>query len=623
MKRIKGIIVALALGINLLGGLSSFAQVPDSLIKEFNKLLPKARLDKLISNADELVRSQSKLAIDLLQLAYPLADSLKIPENQIVVRNDLASLYLQQEEIAQAQVYLQEAIQIGSQLKNDTLMIDTYTLIGISFERTEKYEDALNFLRKAGVLQQKLKSGPEARARNLTNIGHVYEGQNQFDKAIETYKIAYKLCRDNGVFFGEALLSQNLANAYNALGRYEESISFSNESLALAQKHNLPRIEAAAYQNLGASYMGQKKWNEAVTSYRKALGIAQKIGYTKAILDATLQLSIGHEALSNKDLALSYFKDHARIKDSVFSAEKANKIETLQAAFQNEQKEAAIRELEQENKLAKLRQQRYNLTVGLILALTLLGVWIFWYRQRQHRLANEQRTALYAFEKEKEKQQLEKDKIQYELNALKSQMNPHFMFNALNGIQELFLSGETRQANEYLGKFSDLTRAVLHASGKGHISLEEEIAMLKDYLDLEGLRFDGDFSYDIALDDDCKYGDVSIPPLLVQPYVENAIKHGLMHKASDRHVSIFFKMKKDDLMEVIIEDNGIGREKAAYYASLRHDKHNGFASTATQKRLDLLNHGRADYITVQCTDLHLDSEAKGTKVTIQIPVKNG
>jgi two-component system, LytTR family, sensor kinase len=623
MKRQKGIVFWVALGNFLLGGLLSNAQLPDSLQKGWNKLKPQERLEEIIERADEFSRGQSGLALQLLETALHLADSLKNTKQQIIVRNDLASLLLQQEEMVQAQQYLEEAISLHKVSQLDTLLIDTYTLMGISFERTGKLDEALDYLRKAGVLQQKLKLGAEARARNLTNIGHVYEARNQFEKAIETYKLAYKLCKDNGVFFGEALLSQNLANAHNALGKFNESIQYSNQSLAIAKEKNLTRIETATYQNLGASYMGQGMWEETIINYEKALEIAKEIGYTKAILDATLQLSKGYEAMANNTAALRFFKEHTRIKDSVFSAEKSDKIESLQAAFQSEQKEAAIRELEQENRVSKLKQQRTNLIWGLMLAVVALGSWVLWYRQRQQRLANEQRLAVEALEKEKEKQALEKDKIQYELNALKSQMNPHFLFNALNGIQELFLTGQTRQANEYLGKFSDLTRAILQASGNEHICLDEEISMLKDYLDLEALRFDGDITYDILLDDSCKYGGYSIPPMLIQPYVENAIRHGLMHKTENRHVSVSFGMITDDLIEVTIRDNGIGRQKAGHYASLRHDKHNGFASTATQKRLDLLNHGRAGEITVQYEDMLDKDEPAGTKVIIKIPVKNG
>lgn len=598
------------------------AQVPDSLYSSFYNLQPANRLIQLVDRASGVQRSNPELSRLLWLTALPLADSLGNPMLKMEILNELGSIYLQKDEYAISQEYLQNAQRLGIAQKADTLLIDTYTYLGINFERTRKYKDALEWLEKAGLLQQQLNMGPEQRARNLTNIAHVYEEQQQFQKAIETYNIAYKLCTDNGITFGEALLSQNLANAHNAIGRYDESIRFSKQSLDIALREKMTRIEVAAYQNLGASYSGQKKYSEALVWYEKALEQGKQIGYTKAMLDATLQLSTIHEALGNTGKAFTYFKKHTSIKDSIFTAEKAEKIEALQAEFQSEQKEAAIKELQQENQLANLKQERTSLTLIFSIALAALIIWGRTYRQKQARLAAQQRDILKSMEQQKALESLERDKMWYELNALKAQMNPHFLFNALNSIQELFLSGDKRKANDYMGKFSDLTRAILHASGKPAIPLEEEINMLRDYLDLEGLRFDSGFGYSITTDASEFMQDIAIPPMLVQPYVENAIKHGLMHKADNRYVSIHFSYAGPDVLQVQVKDNGIGRIKAAYYASLRHDKHNSFATSATQKRLDLLNHGRATAITVRYDDEAEEGLVTGTCVTIQIPVHN-
>ncbi len=606
----------------LSAGNGADAQVPDSLHNIFYKEEPAKRLTQLVERAAAEQRKNNELTRLLLLSALPLADSLQNPLKKMEILNELGSIYLQRDEYGVSQEYLQSAQKIGMAQRADTLLIDTYTYLGINFERTGKYADALEWLGKAGELQQRLNTGPEQRARNLTNIAHVYEEQQLFKKAIDTYTIALKLCQDYGITFGEALISQNLANTHNALNMYDESIKLSNQSLEIALRENMTRIIVAAYQNLGASYVGQKKYAEAIASYEKALDQGRKINYSKAILDASIQLCNIHETLGNISSAFTYYKMHTALKDSVFTVEKTQKIEALQAEFKSEQKEAAIKELKQENQLANLKQQKTFFILLFSIALATIIIWALWYRQKQASIAAQQREMLKDLEQQKALENLERDKVLYELNTLKAQMNPHFLFNALNSIQELFVSGDKRKANDYMGKFSDLTRAILHASGKPAIPLEEEIQMLRDYLDLEGLRFDGRFSYEVSADDKALVEDILIPPMLVQPYVENAIKHGLMHKTGNRYVHIRFSMAVHQILQVQIKDNGIGRKQAAYYATLRHGKHNSFATSATQKRLELLNHGREAAITVKYEDVMEEGIEAGTCVTIQIPVYN-
>lgn len=203
------------------------------------------------------------------------------------------------------------------------------------------------------------------------------------------------------------------------------------------------------------------------------------------------------------------------------------------------------------------------------------------------------------------------------LENLKSQMNPHFIFNALNSIQEYIILNQKNLASSYLAKFSDLIRAYLEHSSKGYITLREEIECLNIYLDLEKLRFEEKFSFKIAYTDSDEA--IKIPTMLIQPYVENAIKHGLLHKKDNRLLEVSFKiLKEEQMLQCIILDNGIGRERAA---ELRNKTHQSFATKANQNRLELLNFGREKKIGSTTEDLKNDrSESIGTKVTLLIPI---
>ena len=583
---------------------------------------PQQRLDSMLQAGTTQLRSDVFAAAATMQAAAALADSLQLPALKAEALNSLGAAYTQQEDYVQSQTVLEEAEQLIRRLKADTLLIDTYTNLGILLERTGKYADAIRFHRKAGQLLERFKAGPEEKARNLTNIGHLQEEQGQLQAAVTTYRQALDLCNQHGIVFGQALLNQNLANVHNSLGRWQESLAFSEISLRLARAHQLPRIEVAAYQNMGASHMLQGRYAEAIGWYLRASDSAQRMGYTKAMIDAPLQLSLCYEKTGQPAQALQWFRRHAAIKDSVFTAEKSERIEALQTAFQTRQKEAAIKDLEQERSLAQLRQQRTNVVVVLLVLLVASLILYAQQRIRRQQAEAGRRQMQAEMAANEEKQRIEREKVLAELNALKAQMNPHFLFNVLNSIQDLFMTGNSRLANEQLGKFSDLTRSILDASGRQAISLQEELDMLRNYLDLESLRFDEQFQYQLQVAPGLDLHGIEIPPMLVQPYVENAIKHGLLHKTSNRRLDVLFSLENPQLLRVEVTDNGVGRQQAAYYRQLRQGgRHKSFATSATEKRLQLLNQGRLANIAVTYTDLQDEQgRATGTTVVVLIPI---
>lgn len=208
--------------------------------------------------------------------------------------------------------------------------------------------------------------------------------------------------------------------------------------------------------------------------------------------------------------------------------------------------------------------------------------------------------------------------IQSEIKAIKSQMNPHFIFNALNSIQDLILKKDIRTSNKYLVKFSLLIRKVLELSSKDLVSLEEEWDLLLLYVELEKLRFDDlEFSLNNALGE-YMLDELQLPPLIIQPYVENSFKHGLLHKQGARKINIDFKVLNNELI-CIIEDNGIGREKSnEINARQQRHQHKSFATAANQQRIDLIN------ATLDTASIHVNiidlPDHSGTKVELTFPI---
>jgi hypothetical protein len=218
-----------------------------------------------------------------------------------------------------------------------------------------------------------------------------------------------------------------------------------------------------------------------------------------------------------------------------------------------------------------------------------------------------------------EKVELEKNLNKSLLTSIKAQMNPHFFYNALNTIQSFIFADDKRNASTYLSKFSKLTRLILEMSEKEVISLSEEVQALQLYLDIEKVRFNNKLNFQLLVDENIDQEMTRIPPMLIQPYVENAIKHGLLHKKEDCQLLVKFSVKTGQLM-VTIDDNGIGRLKSAQLNAIKETKHQSFATGANQKRLEILNPENKEFAVKFIDKVDQAGNALGTTVIISLPL---
>jgi hypothetical protein len=247
-------------------------------------------------------------------------------------------------------------------------------------------------------------------------------------------------------------------------------------------------------------------------------------------------------------------------------------------------------------------------------ALLILALIITVYKARLNHLANKNRLL-------EENVKLEQNLRKTVMTAVKSQMNPHFFYNALNTIQAFIYTNDKENAGKYLLKFSQLTRQVLEMSEKETVGLDEEIQTIKLYLDIEKARFDEDFNYSIDCSELQSLDSIKVPPMLIQPYIENALKHGLLHKNGQKILQISFTENKDYLI-VSIDDNGIGRKRSTELNKKRENGHKSFAGEANKRRLEVLNHGRERKLLIKYIDKQDEyGQAIGTEVILSIPMK--
>lgn len=252
----------------------------------------------------------------------------------------------------------------------------------------------------------------------------------------------------------------------------------------------------------------------------------------------------------------------------------------------------------------------YVLIIGVIITLIFI-----YFNEKIKTLRNKQK-------EEMQKELLSKKLVFSQLEALRSQMNPHFIFNALNSIQEYILFNNKDLASNYLIKFSRLIRIYLEHSQLNEVILKEEINALKIYLQLEKIRFEDILEYHLEIDDLIDQNNIKIPSLFIQPYVENALKHGLLHKFKNRILKVNFqKDGEHENLICIIEDNGIGREASFELNKSREKQHASFATSANEKRLNLINLDRKNKIKIKTIDLFDENKnSKGTKIIITIPL---
>ncbi len=297
---------------------------------------------------------------------------------------------------------------------------------------------------------------------------------------------------------------------------------------------------------------------------------------------------------------MAHQEAYYQIKDSILSEQRQAKMDRLMTAYESEKKDRAIAELAQTTRIQELEIQHRNYWLVISLALGLFLVLVVYLIHRQRNLREIQA------------------RMEAQQRLLQTQMNPHFLFNALSAIQSLIYEREDpEEAVFYLARFAKLMRLILENSREPFISLEQEINTLSLYLDLQKLRFEESFSYEITLDTVIEAESLQIPPMFAQPFLENALEHGLKHRKGG-HINIQFRQGLEHL-HLVVEDNGIGREQALSLKT--NSEHRSLALEIIRDRLNLLSKRVKQQFEFQITDLKdEDQHASGTKVSLSLPL---
>lgn len=467
----------------------------------------------------------------------------------------------------------------------------TYKKLSSVFLRMEDKEKGKYYLMKA---LQMVKNGYFMKgfdAAIYNEVGRFYtEEEIAYDSAMFYYNKTLQISEKMGWKRGIAVSTKNIAWIYDLKGDYMQALKVYNESLQLNIEMNHASGIISSYLALGNVYANMGSYSNSVNYYTKAINKSNEHNIISELPELYLGMYKSLKKLGVSEKALSAHEQYVVFKDSISGIEQKKQIAELEAKYENEKKEQQIINLKQKNELqeVKSKQQRMYLLFLAALVVTVLILALLFVNQSK----------LKAKERETNIQQ----------KLLRSQMNPHFIFNALGSIQNFIHINQPNDATVYLSKFAKLMRNILEGSLFEFIELDQEIEIVNNYLSLQKLRFRKNVDYKVAVDVDGE--ELRIPPMLAQPFIENAVEHGLKNSQSEGLVEVGYKTEGNWLVIEII-DNGTGVDSAGL---VKDKKHKSYAISLTKQRLGLLH----KECKIEVIDLKSEG-SQGTRVTIMLP----
>ena len=532
----------------------------------------------------------------------------------------LGSAYFDKGKYEDAFVYFKRSVllaRIASPITDFGYFLSSYAFFNMAelYKSVGDYETALSYYRE-GALYAKSHASFYSTWTMDADIGLVFFEMNQLDSSL-FYLQKFMETADPKKLMTKIIQSK----IYLITKEYDKAVQFLKKDIdSLRKRRTWYRLNTALLMT-GSAYAEKKNYKAALLSAREAVSIAEVNEYRQFQMDGYNLLSKIFHQLNKNDSAYFYQLKYSALRDSLLKIQFLWKLNDFKSQAESDKKESQLVLLGKDNKI-KEQQLKQETTFKKFLLLGLLGLLLigfFVFRMLLLKRKNEKLSG------EKIKAELQQKVSELEMQALRAQMNPHFIFNCLSSINRFIFKNDNKTASDYLTRFSRLIRMVLMNSSKKIITLEDELEMLRLYLDLERLRFKDAFDYSITITNIVDAGAIFIPPLLLQPFCENAVWHGLMHKETKGHLNIIISeviSGKGKVLHCIIEDDGVGREKAAELKSKSAENEKSMGLKITTERLALLNQENNFSTFYGIEDiLNENNEVTGTRVELKIRYK--
>jgi len=560
--------------------------------------------------------SDYRKALDYQKEAFEILKSLNNKTGMAITLNSIGVVYLFLSDYPKALDNYFDALQIYEQSQDEKNKAIAFINIGLVYKHLGNYNKSLEYQNKALDISKKMDDLYNVQ-NELGNLGETYDDIGNRKNALSYFQQAMiineKLANNRGI-------ASNLINTgivYNGMGKYDSAIFFLNSAFRLYRQLNDKYGMSNALSYISNSYLKApedvlsengirpvSRYAKAIELQQQGLQMAHKIGNLSTESDGWQNLSDIYIDQKDFTKALEAYKKHIAIRDSILGNEKKNEITRLVMQYDFDKKEAASKaEADKKQTIANAEIKRQVLVKNLITAgaamLIIASILIFIFYKRKRDAEELRKEAEYKAEV-----------ADTEMKALRAQMNPHFIFNSLNSIGDYISSHDVKTANYYLGKFAKMMRMILENSEHTQVSLADDLKALELYMQLEALRLNGQFDYEIKVDDDIDQENTMVPPLILQPFVENSIWHGIAQNEGMGKILIEIK-KEDEMINCMVEDNGIGR--LANKENRSEKKSLGMK--ITRSRIEMMNKIKKTKGSVELFDI-----ASGTRVEVKLPL---
>lgn len=567
-------------------------------------------------------------------------------EGEAYALNQLGMKYRNYSQYEKSVQLHEQALELSEKANNTEMRVLSLNMLGVVYRRTDAIKTALDYHQKALELAEQVENPSDHIKRSinvaLNGVGNLYITLGQFDLAIIQFRRALKLEEELGNKLGLAINHQNIGHCLEekgdleaALENYRKSLAYNEEinsdigrvicKNSLAQiylKQDMPYaalvlleplheesrrigdyfIASSVFINTGWAHTKLGNYEKAHDFIAEGLEMAKTRNLPSSILYGYQKMSELENARGDYKKAYEFYKKADEYDAEISSATNLRYMNDIIVRYEADKKNNQIAVLAKENEIVRLRLKK-NQTTLLVSALIVgLISSILYILYRQYQSKNEKRV------------------LTLEQKMLRSQMNPHFLFNSLNSIKLYIINNEQKNAVHYLNKFSKLVRKILEASSQREISLAEELETVELYMNIENIRFSNEIDFSINVDKDIYIDNIKIPSLTLQPFLENSLWHGLSPKEGDKKIQIRVKRKDQGHVTIEIIDNGVGRTMAEANKENRVLKRKSVGIHITKERLANFSKDYQNKFDVDIVDLFDENgNPNGTKVILDIP----
>lgn len=523
-------------------------------------------------------------------LAVELSDSIRLGGANIGLGTNAQQIG----ELDKAMRRYFKALEVGEAIQEISLIIAARLNIATYYydHEPEKLNTA-DFLELLHLAQQA--NDPLREVSIYEWLGYLKADSGDYEQSLAYFEKGREVNQKIRNQHNEILLLQGISYLYNLAGDHHQSITTNNELIALAKTSGYHQYLPSIYANNVSNYLALKQYENAIRDGLLAEKAGASAGQVELYYKVLPQVAEAMAAAGDHAGAYKMQQHYSELAAQVLNDRKTRSISELETKYETAKKEAQIESLSQQAAIQhlQLRQRNQLLIISFVLVLLVGVVSFFVIRERNAK-------------KQRDQQELEH-------RFLRSQLNPHFLFNALLAIQNYMLKNTSQQAAIYLSKFSRLMREILESSRQKYVTVSDEVDMLSHYLDIHKLRLQDRFEYEIKVSPSISPEVDTLPPMFVQPFVENAIEHGVSHLPSGGRIEICFE-KSDEHIEIAVTDNGPGIQPQSSKG------HESLGSTIIRDRMALFNTNLRNHIQLKMRNItDPNGEVTGTKVKLRVP----